>query len=121
MFDTLKNPSDFFKFNSEYFTKFPTSESEMKSVFEKVKAVFESETESNKEVWKTFNKAARGDATANEISAANKKVQEMLTTARFSYLLAIPGTIFFLPALIKYAKEYDIDLVPKSVAKEFNI
>jgi hypothetical protein len=39
----------------------------------------------------------------------------------FAALVAVPGALFVLPTIIGQAKEYSIDLVPKTVAAEFNI
>ena len=44
-----------------------------------------------------------------------------MTSTRFAFLIALPGTVFMLPALIQLAQEYDVDLIPESVAKEFDI
>lgn len=122
MFTTLpKNPAEFFKATSDYFTAFPKNETDVKALLEKVKAVFEAETKNSKEMWEIYQKAATGDASVNEISRANKMAKELMTSTRFAFLMALPGTVFMLPALIKFAEEYDIDLVPASVAKEFDI
>lgn len=122
MFATLpKNPTEFFKLTSDYFSAFPKNEADVKTLLEKMKAVFQTEAKNSKEMWEIYQKAATGDASVNEISRANKKAQELMTSTRFAFMIAIPGTVLFLPMLIEFAKEYDIDLVPSSVAKEFDI
>ena len=116
-----QTPEDFVKATTEYFSFLPKNEKEFKAVAEKVKAVVEVESEKNKELIKTINKASRGDASTNELMGLTKRIQDSMTTARFAALMAVPGAVFALPAIVAYAKEYDMDLIPASVAKEFNL
>ena len=93
----------------------------MKEVGEKVKKVIETEQENAKEVVSIYNRAARGDASLNEITKANKKAQEVATAARFAAVMAMPGALFALPFMIEASKEYGFDFVPESVSKVFDI
>ncbi len=99
----------------------PKTQEEAKVAFEKVQAVFTAESENAQDMWKTYFKAAKGDATPNELISANAKATELLKTTAFASMLVIPGTIFVLPLIVAKAKEYNIDLVPKSVAAQFKI
>ncbi len=121
MFTPLKTPQDAFNAFNSYFSAFPKNETEIKETLEKVKKVFQSELKNSKEMWSTYQKAATGDASINEITAANKKAQELLVSTRFLALLALPGAVFMLPALVKIAKEYGVDIIPDSVQAEFKI
>lgn len=112
---------DFFKTATDTFASLPKTSDEYQKVLAKTKNVFESEVKNSKEVIETYTKAAKGDASINEISTANKKAQELLVAARFACIMSIPGSIFMLPALTKLADEYSFDLIPKSVKKEFNL
>ena len=122
MFTTLaKTPQDFIKNTTNYFSKFPKTETEVKQVLEKTQAVFQTELKNSQDMWKTYQKAFSGDASPNDITKANKKAQELAKATSFAMMLAFPGAVFALPAMIEIAKEYDIDMIPASVAKEFNI
>ena len=121
MFTKMTNPAEFMKATTEYFSTFPKNETELKAVLEKVKAVFHEEAKNSQDMWKTYQKAITGDATANELSLANKKAQDLLISTRFAFMLALPGVIFMLPALVEMAKKHNVDLVPQSVKKEFNL
>jgi hypothetical protein len=118
---TLKTPQDLFKAVTDTFAAFPKNPEEFKTVLEKTKNVYESEVEKTKSVIKTYSKASKGDASINEITVANKQAQSLMVTARFATLMAIPGALFMLPALKTLADEYDFELVPESVRKEFNL
>lgn len=118
---TFSFMEDFFKNTNEYFSNLPKTPDEAKSVFEKVQKIFKTEYENSQTMWKTYQKASTGDATINEIASANKHATELLKNTAFMSLLAVPGTVFILPLLIAKAKEYNIDLVPKSVSAEFDI
>jgi hypothetical protein len=105
----------------QFWNNIPKNESEIKKSLEKLKSVFEDEFESTKDMWATYAKAAKGDATTNEIISANKKLQDMLVSARFLTVLAIPGAVLMLPEIVKTAQNYGIDLVPASVSKHYKI
>jgi hypothetical protein len=121
MFTTFKTPQDAFSAFTDTISSLPKTETEIKETLEKVKKVFETEAKNGADVFKTYQKIATGDATMKDITAANKKMQEMLVSTRFAFILAVPGSIFVLPQMIKFAKEYGVDLVPASVAAEFSI
>lgn len=116
-----QTPEDFVKATTEYFSFLPKNEKEFKEAAEKVKTIVEAETERNKVLIKTINKASRGDATANEMMGLTKRIQDSINAARFAAIMSIPGAVFALPAIAAYSKEYDLDLIPLSVAKEFNL
>jgi hypothetical protein len=117
----FKTPQEVFEQSKKYLESFPTSLDDVKEVGEKIKRVVEVEQENVKTVLATFNRAARGDASINEISEVNKKAQELAVAARFAAFAAIPGAIFALPFVIEASKAYDFEFIPKSVVKEFNL
>jgi hypothetical protein len=121
MTTTFKTPQDFFKLTSDFFASIPKTPEEGKAVFEKVQKVIKAEYKNSQDMYKIYQKAATGDASVNEISAANKKATELLKATTFAGIVAMPGSLFVLPLIVEKAKEFDIDLVPKSVADEFNI
>ncbi len=114
-------PQDYFKALQDTFAALPKTPEDVKKVFEKSQAVVAAETAKVKEVVSIYNKAGSGDASINEISSANKKAKELLITARFAAVMALPGAVFALPVLAKVAEEYDFEFIPASVKKEFNI
>ena len=121
MFKTPQTPQEFFKSVTDFYEKVPKTPDEAKVVFEKVQSVFKIEADNSQEMWKTYAKAAKGDATVNEITAANKLAAELLKTTTFAGLVSIPGALFVLPVIVEKAKEYNVDIVPKSVSKHFGI
>lgn len=118
---TTKIQEDFIKQATEYFSVFPKTQNEVKDVLEKSKAVFEAEAKNATDLLVTCQKMATGDASLNQIALANKQAQALAVSARFAAFMAIPGAVFALPAVTKFAKEHSIDFVPASVIKEFNI
>lgn len=112
---------DYFNAVQSTFALFPKTPEEVKVTLEKAKKVVDAETANIKEVISTYNKAATGAATFNEITQANKKATELFVTTRFVAVMALPGAILALPFLSKIAEEYDFDFVPVSVQKEFKI
>lgn len=118
---TTKTTQDFFKPATDMFASMPKTHADVKAAFDKIQQVFTTELTNSQTMWKTYQRAATGDATQNEITAANKAAAELIKTSTFASVLAIPGAVFVLPAIIEKAKEYKIDLVPASVAEHFNI
>lgn len=121
MFANLKTPQDLFNLSQAYFKALPKNPTEVAEAFGKVKNVLQTEASNAQSVYATYEKAAKGDASINEIAEANKKAQELMVATRFGMLLAIPGAMFILPAVIETAKEAGVDIVPASVKEEFNI
>lgn len=116
---------DFIKAATEsttsFWKTFPKNPADAKEAFEKIQAVFRIEFEKTQEMWKTYGKAMTGDATANEIARANAQAADLLKSTAFGTMLAIPGTIFILPLIVDKAKEYNVDIVPASVATQFKL
>lgn len=121
MFTIPKTPQDFFKATTDLFANVPKTADEAKVVFEKVQTVFKTEYTNSQDMWKTYQKSFQGEATPKEITEANKKAAELLKATTFAGLVAIPGAVFVLPTIVEKAKEYKIDLVPKSVSEQFDI
>jgi hypothetical protein len=121
MFTSLKTPQDFFNLSTKYFASVPKTQAEVTEVLGKVKSVYQTEAANAQQVIATYQKASKGDASVNDIALANKKAQELMVTARFAAIMAIPGSIFVLPFLAEAAKEFDVELFPASVREEFNI
>jgi hypothetical protein len=119
--DFTKLPQAWTKLATDFFAMVPKSESDVKSALTKLQAVFKEEAANSQAMWKTYQAAAKGEASPKDVLAANKQAQELMKSTGFAFLLIVPGTVFFLPLLIKTAQEYDVDLVPESVKKQFDI
>lgn len=117
----LEISDDIAKSVTSAFKMLPKNEDEVKANFEKLKRVFDSEVESTKQMWATYQKSATGDATINEINAANKKAKELACQASLGAFLLLPGSFFLLPFIISTARSNGVELVPESVKKEFKI
>ena len=114
-------PQDYFKAMTDAYSTFPKTPEDVKVILGKTKNVVDAEAAKVKKVISVCNKSVTGNASVNEMSEARDTVKDLLVTARFAAVMAIPGTVFVLPALSKLADEYDFDFVPKSVKKEFAI
>ena len=119
MFNT--NYQDFVNYTTKAFEAIPKTTAEFTTFAGKVKSVIETETKNNTEMFKTYQKSLKGDATPKELAAANKQAAEFIKGAVFTSMLAVPGGVFVAPAIVKQAREHNIHLVPASVAAEFNI
>ena len=121
MFTTPKTPQEFFKPLTDFYAVMPKTPEAAKAVLEKIQTVLKTEYENSQDVMKSYQKVITGAASSKEITEANKKATELGKAMAFAGLVAIPGAVFVLPTLVEKAKEHKIDLVPKSVAEQFNI
>lgn len=118
---TQKTPQEYFKSINDVFNSLPKTPVQAKEVFEKVQSVVTTELKNSMDVFNIYKKVPLGDATPTEIAAANKMAAELVKATTFATLLAIPGSLFVLPAIVEKAKEYNIDMVPASVSAMFDI
>lgn len=112
MFKT--KPEDFFKTAQENFSKLPKTTDELQELAKKAKNVIDVETANAQELISIYTKAYTGDASVNEIAAANKKLKELAVATRFAALMYIPGAALMVQSL-------PADFIPASVKKEFGI
>jgi hypothetical protein len=99
----------------------PKLDIDMKKTHHKVKNVFATESENTKVMWEIYGRERKGLATVNELVQANAQLRELLSIAGLGAFMVLPGTMFVLPVLLKYGKQYGIDIIPESVKKEFNL
>lgn len=121
MFTIPKTPQEFFKPLTDFYASMPKTPTASKDMLDKVQAVITAEYANSQAIVKTYQKSMQGDATTKELAEVQKKTAEMVKAATFAGIVSIPGAVFILPAIVEKAKEYKIDLVPKSVAEHFNI
>jgi hypothetical protein len=115
----LKNAQEFVKTAAESVPRTPQQAVE---VLKKVQAAYQKEITNAGEVVTSYQRAATGDATPNEIASANKKAKKAMVAARFAALMSLPGAIFMIPALNQIDLSIiDDDLVPDSVKEQFGL
>jgi hypothetical protein len=117
----FNNPADFFQYTTKLYKAVPKSVEELTETIEKVRTIVEIQSDNCMNMAQVYADAAKGDATANELSRANKQATEFVKTAAFATALMIPGAFFAMPLIIEKAREHNIELVPKSVAEQFDI
>lgn len=59
-----------------------------------------------------------GDVTADELSEANKQIVDVIRTSGLSILVMLPGSVITIPVLVKFARKYNIELLPDSFLKD---
>lgn len=118
---TFTQPIDFYNYAASFYKSLPKTAAEGKEVFEKVTAVITTESTNVQDTVKAYTDAAKGKTPIKDFATANKKAAQLIKTATFASLIAVPGAIFALPLIVEKAKEFKIDLVPASVAEQFSI
>lgn len=111
--------SNFVISTSEFFKSVPTNADDAKVGFEKLKTILEEENEKTVAMWKTYQNSMIGMAAKEDIDTANAHAQDIMKAAGLTFLVVLPGTLFFLPFIINMAKDKGVDIVPESFKKAF--
>ncbi len=77
-----------------------------------VKVTFEQESESTKEMLRTYYLYTQGNLEEQEIKKANKQLKRLLKDLGFGFLTILPFAPITIPLLVKLAKKHDIEIVP---------
>jgi hypothetical protein len=120
-FNSQKFVQDTTKLFNDAVKAMPKTPEQVKDTFEKMGRVVQTEATETAKMIQTYQRAVTGEATANEITAANKKAQELATATAFAGFMSLPGTFFLLPAVLDLAKKNNVELVLSSVKKEFDL
>jgi hypothetical protein len=118
---TFTQPIDFYNYAASFYKSLPKTVAEGKEVLEKVQAVITTESNNVQATVKAYTAAAKSSTPLKDFDTANKKAAELVKTATFASIVAMPGALFVLPLVVEKAKEFKIDLVPASVAAQFSI
>ena len=118
---SFKEPIDFYNYATGLYKSMPKTVAEGKEVLEKVQAVITAESNNVQETVKAYTAIAKGTTPIKDFATANKKAVDLVKTATFASLVATPGALLVLPLILEKAKELKINIVPASVAAQFNI
>ena len=62
---------------------------------------------------KIYSDYVKGEANDEDIEKANKQLNEILKDLSFGLMAVIPFAPITIPMIAKFAKKYDIDLLPE--------
>ena len=78
-----------------------------------LKATFNNESESNKEMLKTFYLHSKGEANKQDLQIANNQLKELLKDLGFGLLTSLPFSPITIPFILKLSKRYNVDIIPE--------
>ena len=78
-----------------------------------LKITLEQDSESTKEMLKTYYSYTQGNAKKEELDEANKQLNVLFKELGFGFLTFLPFEPITIPFLVKLAKKHDIDIVPE--------
>ena len=78
------------------------------------------DTESSREMLKTYYSFTQGNATKEDLERANKHLNIVLKELGFGALSILPFAPITIPLVAKFARKYDIDIVPDWFKDSFN-
>ena len=78
-----------------------------------LKATLKHDTESSREMLKTYYSFTQGNTTKEDLEKANKQLNIVLKELGFGFLTFLPFAPITIPFLVKLAKKHDIDIVPE--------
>ena len=85
----------------------------VKKIIDFLKEKFTEETESTRTMLKIYSDYVKGEASDEDIEKANKQLNEILKDLSFGLMAVIPFAPITIPMIAKFAKKYDIDLLPE--------
>tara|TARA_E500000081_G_scaffold60320_1_gene62864 strand:+ start:417 stop:710 length:294 start_codon:yes stop_codon:yes gene_type:complete len=85
----------------------------VKKIIDFLKEKFTEETESTRTMLKIYSDYVKGEANDEDIEKANKQLNEILKDLSFGLMAVIPFAPITIPMIAKFAKKYDIDLLPE--------
>lgn len=85
---------------------------------EKIKAALAEESEQTKEMLDVYQRFLQGQASAEEMDAANEQFKSFLKTIGLGVLVVLPFSPITIPAIVIFAKKYGVDILPNSVMKK---
>ena len=71
------------------------------------------ETEPSRAMLKIYSDYVKGEATDEELDKANNQLNEILKDLSLGLMAVIPFAPITIPMIAKFAKKYDIDLLPE--------
>jgi len=77
-----------------------------------LKAMLKHDTESSREMLKTYYSFTQGNTTKEDLEKANKQLNKVLKELGFGVLTVLPFSPITIPLVAKLARKYDIDIVP---------
>ncbi len=78
-----------------------------------LKNTLEQESESTKEMLKTYYSYTQGKIKEEDLEQANKQLKELIRDLGFGFLTILPFAPITIPFLVKLARKYEIDIVPE--------
>ena len=84
----------------------------IRKVLALLKVTLKQETESSREMLKTYYSFTQGNTTKEDLEKANKQLNIVLKELGFGALSILPFAPITIPLLAKLARKYDIDIVP---------
>ncbi len=78
-----------------------------------LKNTLEQESESTKEMLKTYYSYTQGKIKEEDLEQANKQLKELFRDLGFGFLTILPFAPITIPILVKLARKYEIDIVPE--------
>ena len=77
-----------------------------------LKVTLKHDTESSREMLKTYYSFTQGNTTKEDLEKANKQLNIVLKELGFGVLTVLPFSPITIPLVAKLARKYDIDIVP---------
>jgi len=91
---------------------------DVKAKLLKIKAALGQEADETKQMFGTYVKHSRGQASDQEMAAANEQLKDVLRGVGMGVFALVPGHIITVPLLFGLAKKYNIQLLPSAFRSE---
>ena len=87
-------------------------EGRVKKIIAFLKEKLSEETESSRDMLKTYSDYIKDEASDEDLEKANYQLNELLKDLSLGLMTVIPFAPITIPMIAKFAKKYDIDILP---------
>ena len=84
----------------------------------KVKEVLKQESKETKEMFDTYQRFTKGEATQKEMEVANEQFRDVLRGVGLGVIVVLPFSPITIPIIVKLGKKLGIEVFPSSVKEQ---
>jgi len=91
----------------------------IRKTLKKIQTALTEESHQTKQMISTYLQYTQGEASEQEMDAANQQFQNFLKTIGLGIFAVLPFSPVTIPAIIKLGERYGIEMLPESFRKQF--
>lgn len=90
----------------------------VKGTLVKIKEVLKQESKETKQMFDTYQRFTKGEATQKEMEAANEQFRDVLRGVGLGVIVVLPFSPITIPIIVKLGQKLGIEVFPSSVKEQ---